>query len=106
MEYDSGRVAILEWILKAGRIDDPTTYKSSLLVDSQRIRGIDFFPIERTKFFKVRIPKGWHENVVDPNTGEDRHEPLDLGTVSDFEDFCRKVAKRWNIDYQTEGTLL
>jgi hypothetical protein len=106
LEYESGRVAILEWILKAARIDDPTTYKSSLLIDSQRIRGIDYFPTERKKFFKVHIPRGWHENVIDPNTGDDRHEPLDLGVVSDFEDFCRKVAKYWNIDYQTEGTLL
>jgi len=44
--------------------------------------------------------------VFDPNTGEDRHEPFDIGTLSDFEDFCGRVAKRWNIDYQKEGTLL
>lgn len=26
LEYGSGRVAILEWVLKAARIDDPATY--------------------------------------------------------------------------------
>jgi len=65
LEYDSGRVAILEWVLKAGRVDDVTTYKSLLLVDAQRIRGVNYFPIERRRYFKVQIPKGWHENVFD-----------------------------------------
>jgi len=106
LESETGRVAIIEWILKAAQLSDVTTYHSVLLVDYQRIRGVDYSAIERTKFFKTHIPKGWHENVVDPNTQENRHEPLDLGNVSDFEDFSVKIAKLWNIDYQSEGRLL
>jgi hypothetical protein len=106
LDCDTGRAVILEWVLKAGRLDDITTYHASLLIDSERIRGIDYSAIEQKRRFKVRIPKGWHENVLDPNSDDDRHEPVDLGTVTDFEDFCKKVAKRWNIDYQTEATLL
>lgn len=105
LEIENSRAVIIEWVLKASQITVVTSYHASLLIDSQRIRGIDYSPIERKKFFKIQIPKGWHENVLDPNTGEDRHEALDIGIISDFEDFCGKVAKRWNIDYQKEGTL-
>jgi hypothetical protein len=105
LELEMGRAVIIEWVLKACQTNIVTSYHASLLIDSQRIRGIDYCPIERKKFFKVQIPKGWHENVIDPNTGEDRHEPIDLGIINDFEDFCVKVAKRWNIDYKKEGTL-
>src|SRR5436309_15214417 len=76
LECETGRVAILEWVIRAGQVDVVTTYHASLLIDYQRIRGVDYFPIERRRFFKVRIPKGWHENVIDPNTGENRHESV------------------------------
>jgi hypothetical protein len=105
LELENSRAVIIEWVLKASQVNVVTSYHASLLIDSQRIRGVDYCPIERKKFFKTHIPKGWHENVLDPNTGEDRHEPLDIGTISDFEDFCGKVAKRWNIDYQKGETL-
>ena len=105
LELENNRAVIIEWVLKACQINIVTSYHASLLIDSQRIRGIDYCALERKKFFKVQIPKGWHENVFDPNTGDDRHESLEIGTINDFEDFCGKVAKRWNIDYQKEGTL-
>lgn len=105
LEIENNRVVMIEWVLKASQINIVTSYHASLLIDYQRIRGVDYFPIERTKLFKIHIPKGWHENVFDPNTGDDRHDALDLGTINDFQDFCEKVAKWWNIDYQTEGTL-
>lgn len=106
LELENNRAVIVEWVLKAPHINIVTSYHAALLIDSQRIRGIDYQDIERKKYFKIVIPKGWHENVFDPNTGEDRHEPLNIGEINDFEDFCKKVAKRWNIDYQTEVTLL
>ncbi len=106
LETEGGRAAVLEWTTNAGRVDDVTTYHAALLVDSVRIRGVDYSAIERRRWFRTRIPKGWHENVIDPNTGENRHNELNLGTVTDFEDFCRKVAKHWNITYQQEETLL
>lgn len=106
LEIENNRAVIIEWVLRACHTNDVTSYHASLLIDSQRIRGIDYCPNEKKKYFKILIPKGWHENVFDPNTGEDRHEPFDIGTLSDFEDFCGRVAKRWNIDYQKEGTLL
>lgn len=106
LEAKDGRAALLELVIKAGRLDDVATYHASLLVDHQRIRGVDFHEIERWYFFKTRIPKGWHEDVVDPNTGENRRELVDLGTVIDLDDFARKVTKLWHISYEQEEKLL
>ena len=78
LETRGGRAALLELIISAGRLDSIITYSASLLVDRQRIRGVDFSKIERWFQYKIRIPKGWHQNIIDPNTGENRHELVDL----------------------------
>jgi hypothetical protein len=106
LEAKGGRAALLELVVNAGRLDDVTTYHASLLVDQVRIRGVDFNEIERARHYKTRIPKGWHENVIDPNTGENRHEPINFGTVIDLDNFCRKVAELWHISYEREEKLL
>ncbi len=106
LEAKGGRAALLELVIKAGRLNDVTTYSASLLVDQVRIRGVDFSRIERSLYFKKIIPKGWHQNIIDPNTDENRHEPLDIGTVTDLDDFSDKVIKLWNINYKREGKLL
>ena len=41
------------------------------------------------------LPYRWYDT---PN--------IHLCTLTDFEDFCKKVANRWNIAYQTEERLL
>jgi hypothetical protein len=95
----------LEWIVKAGRVEQPATYVAVLILDGERIRGIDYSPIEQRKFYKITIPKGWHQNVRNPNTLENRHEALTIDVLH-LHDFCDKVAKLWHIDYEREGYLL
>ncbi len=102
----SGRAVLAELVVKVGDLKDVTTYSAALLVDYERIRGVDFSKIERTSFYRTKIPKGWHQNVIDPNTGENRHEALAINPVSDLDDFIRKVASLWNISYSEEVTLL
>ncbi len=106
LEPEGGRVALIELVIRAGRADDTTTYHAALLVDHQRIRGIDYGEIERKRWFKVRIPKGWHENIVNSNSGENRHEALDIDSITDLAVFCRNVAKHWHISYEEEETIL
>src|ERR1035437_6959816 len=65
LELENSRAVIIEWVLKACQIAVVTSYHASLLIDSQRIRGIDYCPIDQKKLFKINIPKGWHENVFD-----------------------------------------
>ena len=62
----------------AGDVAQPEIYRASLVLAGERVRGIDFSPIERRKFYRVHIPKGWHENVIDPNlaiSDRDRNRP-------------------------------
>jgi hypothetical protein len=90
----------LELLISAAIPTDPTKYKAVLLADHVRIRAVDFFPMERTIGYKIRIPKGWHQNIDYPTHSKDnRHDPLDLGTIVDLFDFSRKVCTLWNIEY-------
>lgn len=102
----------LRFLGKAARLDSPTTYDASLLLDSQRVRGVGFSAVERQNFrAKLRIPAGWHQNICDPNLPTDhpefnRHEPLPGFLPTDFSDFTGKVATLWNIDLGWEDRLV
>ena len=88
--------------------DDPTTYHAVFLLANQRVRGVDYDPVGRQNFrFKKRIPKGWHQNVCDPNrsTTDDAqniHVPLANFAPNDFVVFIQLTAKLWNIDIGEE----
>lgn len=97
---------------KAGVSDEPESYDSNLFLDQQRIRGVGYCNVAKKNFrAKIRIPEGWHQNIVDPNkptssAAHNRHEPLPDFAPTDFKDFTRKVAGLWNIDIEWEGDLL
>lgn len=96
-----------------GNPKEVDSFHASLLLEKKRVRGIDFNLIERKRFYKVSVPAGWHENVVDwrkPTNDEEhnRHVPLPdfEKSFSDLEGFVRVCARRWNIELETEATLL
>jgi hypothetical protein len=84
--------------------DDPTTYHAAFLLANQRVRGVDYEPVGKQNFrYKKRMPKGWHQNVCDPNlpTNHDAHnvhQPLDNFEPTEFIDFINLTTKLWNID--------
>ena len=89
-------------IIRAGRVDDPHSYAAALLLEDTRIRGIDYHAVARSRFYKETIPKGWHEDIIDPNLepGEKRqHERKAMSDFAptDFVDFRRIVCAHWNI---------
>ncbi len=89
----------------------PQSYYGALIVRGERIRGVDFVPIARRHNYKVRIPAGWHQNVIDPNLptrdlNRNRHLALPDFTPTDFRAFIQKIADLWNIDLANESTLL
>lgn len=103
LEVEDGGIAKIELCINASNPRDLKTYRAALLVDYQRVRGVDYCEIERTVGFRVRIPAGWHQNIDFPNNKrENRHDALDLGIVSGLGDFARKVCQLWNIDYSEE----
>lgn len=112
VELLDGPFCDMRFLGKAGRNDDPASYDSSFLLEQQRVRGIGYNPVARRNFrAKLRIPKGWHQNICDPNVATsdpewNRHEALPDFKPSDFGDFVRKAADMWNIDLDWEAELL
>jgi hypothetical protein len=96
--------------LRAGRKEIPASYRAAFLLANERVRGVDYSEIETKRFYKTHIPKGWHQNIIDPglpanDPNQNRHDPLDW-TVTDFDDFIRQTCKLWNIDLGREEGLL
>jgi len=95
--------------VRAGLVGDPTTYEAALILDGTRVRGVGYELVERTRWFKVRIPKGWHQNILDPNIEGDagnRHEPLPDFEPADLDGFFRLAAVLWNVSIPRGGQLL
>ncbi|MDB6056761.1 MAG: hypothetical protein JWO95_605 [Verrucomicrobiales bacterium] len=109
LDLKDGPLVNLRLTVTAGRYDEPETYRAALLLDDQRIRGVDHADIETKRFYKTAVPKGWHQNVIDPNlpTREiNRHVSLPHFEVGDLTDFLAKVAELWHVEMASEEVLL
>ncbi len=111
LDLKEGALVDLRLRVSAGRFDDPTTYEAALILADQRVRGIGYSATRRSRFYKVRIPQGWHENAIDPNmpTRDDdrnRHESVAEIEPTDLDDFLRKACKRWNIEVPSGEPML
>ena len=112
LDVVDGGFVDLRFLGKAGRLEQPTSYDASLLLDSERVRGVGYCPVARQNFrAKLRIPAGWHQNICDPNVPTDhpewnRHEPLPGFQPTDLKNFIHATADLWNIDLGWEGDLV
>lgn len=102
----------LRFHVRAPVFDDPETFEAALILANERIRGIGWHPTGKKRFYgKQVIPKGWHQNVIDPNLlpghpDENRHVPLADFNPTDLADFFTKSAALWHIDFHYEEGLL
>ena len=104
----------MRYIVKAPIPNDVTSYDASFLIADRRVRGVGYDPIGRPNFrFKRRIPKGWHQNVCDPNLptndpGQNIHKQLPDFEGNDFRDFIVWTTELWKIELggEWEGGLL
>lgn len=108
---DESRFVPMRLKVSAGRLDNPTTYAAAFILDGERVRGVDYCEVSKKRYYKVSIPQGWHQNLIDPNLDKDdanqnRHDRLEHWTVSTFDDFLNKVSALWNIDLGKERELL
>jgi hypothetical protein len=111
LDLKDGALLNLRLSVHAGRFDEPETYRAALVLEDQRIRGVDYAHVEQKRFYKTVIPKGWHQNIIDPNLPSrdihsNRHELLPHFEVIDLTDFLRKVAALWEIELELEDELL
>ena len=97
---------LLSGVLNAGRLNDPTTFRSSLLINNVRVRGIDFHEFAQRRHYKEVSPAGWHQDIIDPNQGHRRKDPIVIGTVTGVRDFVLRAAREWNIEVESEEGLL
>jgi hypothetical protein len=97
---------ILEWIIKAGDLSNPETFRSSLLVNAIRVRGIDFHPFSQRYHYKEICPAGWHQDFIYPKERDKRKQSIALDPLTDLRDFVLRVAAEWNIDVKAEEELL
>ena len=101
----------LKFHVRAPVFDNPETYEAALLLTGVRVRGIGWHATGKRRFYKQMIPKGWHQNVIDPNlpSGHDdynRHLPLASFRPTDLADFFTKAAAMWHIDLKFQEGLL
>ena len=111
LDLQGGPLIDLRFRVYAGRFDDPSTYEAALILADQRVRGIGYSATRLERFYRQRIPKGWHENVIDPNlrtqdADRNRHEPLTDFEPTDLDDFLRRACERWHIDLPSGEKLL
>jgi len=97
---------------KAGRLAVNTSYSASLILDAERVRGVDHAPVGRKRLrTKERIPPGRHQNLCDPNlptndVRANRHDLLADFQPTDFTHFTAKIAGMWTIDLGWEKGLV
>jgi hypothetical protein len=102
-------LASLRLVAKSFDPEKVESYEAALILDGYRIRGIGHNAIRRKHFYKTTIPKGWHQNICDPNkpASEDNlHPALDNFAPTELEHFLQLVCEIWNIDLRREQSLL
>jgi hypothetical protein len=94
-----------------GDVAEVTSYRAALILEGERVRGVDFSLVARKKFYRDHLVKGWHENVIDPNLSaadrnRNRHEPLENFAPTDLDSFLRDVCRLWHIDLDFGEAML
>jgi hypothetical protein len=112
LELEDGRYVNMRWVITASAMDQVLTYCSALLLENERVRGVDYNEMGKTKMYgQVVIPKGWHQNVIDPNLGKshkNHNQHLALPDFNPFDliSFKNAVAALWNIKLPQENQFL
>lgn len=103
-------VIALRFHVRAPIFDNPESYEAALLLANERVRGVGWDATGKRRLYKVVIPKGWHQNVIDPNLSRNhddfnRHLPLEDFETTDLADFFLKAAALWHIELPNQKGL-
>jgi hypothetical protein len=102
VEPESQVPVLIEWVVNAGRLNDTSTFRSSLLINNTRVRGIDFHEFSRRRYYREVVPAGWHQDLISPKEHENRRVPFEMRDLTDIRDFVLRVATEWNIEIESE----
>lgn len=89
-----------------GLPEAPESYKATLILESERIRGIDYTPVKQHYMLRKNRVKqaGWHENHLyyNPETkcieNDHEYEGLDNFSPQDLDSFYEFSCNRWTIE--------
>ena len=112
LDFADGPPVDLRFHVRAGIFDNPETFEAALILSQERVRGVGWHATGKKRHYgKQVIPKGWHQNVIDPNLPLDsadfnRHLPLPNFDPADLNAFFIATARLWHIDLTfAEGLL-
>lgn len=109
---DGPALVDLRFHIHAPVFDNPETFEAALILSSERVRGIGWHPTGKKRFYgRVVIPRGWHQNVIDPNledghSDRNRHLPLSRFEPTDLATCFAQAARLWHIKLPTNEVLL
>ena len=111
LDLVDGPLVDLRFHVRAPILNNTETYEAALLLAGKRIRGIGWNPTSRWRFYKEKIPGGWHENLMDPNrdikdADYNRHLAMPNFKIIDLTDFFMKTAGHWQVELEMEKELL
>lgn len=112
LDLADGPLVDLRFHIHAAIFDNPETFEAALILSHERIRGVGWHATGKKRHYgKQVIPRGWHQNVIDPNLPLDspnfnRHLPLPDFVPVDLTALLIATAKLWHIDLKfSEGLL-
>ena len=98
--------------MRAPIFDAPETFEAALILAHERVRGVGWHATGKKRFYgRQIIPKGWHQNLIDPNLepnnpDRNRHVPIKDFEPSDLAAFFMAAARVWRINLPLEESLL
>ncbi len=112
LELVKGAIVLdLRFHVRAPVFDSPETFEAALIL-VERVRGIGWHATGKKRFYgRQVIPKGWHQNILDPNLepnnpDRNRHVPIKDFEPSDLAAFFMEAARVWHINLPIEESLL
>ena len=112
VDLTDGPLVDLRFHVHAPIFDNPETFEGALILSQQRVRGVGWHATGKKLLYgKQIIPRGWHQNVIDPNLPQNlpdfnRHLPMPDFDPPDLAAFFLAIARLWHIDLNfTKGLL-
>ncbi len=113
LELFKGKTLLdLRFHVRAPVFDAPGKFEAALILAHQRVRGIGWHPTGKKRFYgRQVVPKGWHQNIIDPNLDPNHPEINQHLPIKDFEPtdlaaFFMAAARLWHINLPIEESLL
>lgn len=112
VDLADGPLVDIRFHVRAPIFDNPETFEAALILSQQRGRGVGWHATGKKRHYgRQIIPKGWHQNVIDPNLTLDhndinRHLPLPNFNPADLSAFFMETAALWHIDLNFSKELL